>query len=112
LEVQKVPPRGARDAEAELGSTVRALRLAKGISQVDLAERANVSLGALKALEGGRGSTTKTLSKVLSALGEDGWVARIAPTAPEFNPLSLLDPRPTTRRARRRAPRRARRAEP
>ena len=88
-----------------LGEHVRALRLEKPWSQVALADLANVSLSALQGLEAGKGSSTVTLARVLSALGISDWADRLAPVAPTFNPLSLIDKRRAPAASRRRAPR-------
>ncbi|MCU1364298.1 MAG: family transcriptional regulator [Acidimicrobiaceae bacterium] len=77
------------DLEIQLGKGVRAHRLRQGLTQAELAERANVALGALKALEQGRNSTTATLVKVLRALGQTDWLSRLSPPAPTFSPLDL-----------------------
>lgn len=89
----------ARSAwEAELGRRLRALRLANELTQQELADRANVSLGALKHLEQGSGATTSTLAKVLRALGEEGWLDALAPPPAAFSPLELLERRRGTAR--------------
>ncbi|MHB1088791.1 MAG: helix-turn-helix domain-containing protein [Acidimicrobiales bacterium] len=97
------------ELERTLGESVRALRIDRRLTQVELAARANVSVGALKNLENGRGSNTTTLVRVVHVLGHDEWLRALAPSAPTFNPLDLLEPRtsPTRHGARRvRAPRR------
>ncbi len=76
--------------ERELGASVRAARLALDLRQVDLAEQANVSLGALKHLEAGAGSSVTTLVRVAGALGREDWLRGLGP-ASAFNPLALLD---------------------
>jgi transcriptional regulator with XRE-family HTH domain len=53
--------------ERRLGADARRLRLAQGVTQVELAQRANVSVSALKYLEWGRGSTLTTLIRVARA---------------------------------------------
>jgi transcriptional regulator with XRE-family HTH domain len=78
------------DLEMELGRRVRALRVARRLTQGELADRANVSVGALKHLEHGSGSTTSTLVKVLRALGEDAWISTLGPRPEPFNPLDVL----------------------
>ncbi len=100
----------ADDLERTLGRNVRSVRISRELTQVDLADRANVSLGALKHLEHGAGSTITTLVKVLRALGEEHWLETLAPTAAPFNPLHLLATRersastaPDRRRVRRRS---------
>lgn len=97
------------ELEATMGERLRSLRLAQRLTQVELAERANVSLGALKHLETGSGATTATLTKVVRALGQERWIESLGP-GPAFNPLALLE---AEERQGRRGPRRvpARRGE-
>lgn len=76
------------ELEANLGESLRALRLDRNIGQRTLAERAGVSLRAVKNLEGGSGSTLKTLMGVLRALDREDWLNTIAPVA-SINPLML-----------------------
>ena len=54
---------------AELGERLRALRLSQAWTQATVADKAGVSLRALRDLEAGRGSTVLTLIRVLKALG-------------------------------------------
>lgn len=80
--------------ERELGQQVRRLRKAQRLTQVQLADRANTSVGAIKNLESGRGATTRTLARALRALGVEGWLRTLdVPAASTFNPLELLDRR-------------------
>lgn len=90
------------ELEVQLGARLRALRLERNLDQATLAARAGVSLNALKHLEGGRGSTLKTLMSVLRALDRLEWFDTIAPVA-TINPLTM--PRAATPRQRA-APRR------
>lgn len=98
------PARSVEALEERLGQNLRATRIAQDLSQRELADRANVSLGAVRTLETGRGSTVTTLVKVLRALDRQDWVDALVPPAPPFNPLDLLDAphrrpgRPTERR--------------
>jgi transcriptional regulator with XRE-family HTH domain len=85
--------RSRSDQEVELGDGVRTLRIAARLTQDELAERANISIGALKNLERGRGSTTTTLVRVVHALGRDQWLADLAPAPVSFNPLDLIQGR-------------------
>jgi transcriptional regulator with XRE-family HTH domain len=80
------------ELERELGQNLRAVRIAGDLSQVELADLANISVGALQHLERGEGATTATLVKVLRALGREEWLSTLAPPAP-FNPLELLEVR-------------------
>jgi transcriptional regulator with XRE-family HTH domain len=74
--------------EAGLGENLKALRLTRNLDQKTLAERAGISVRALRNLEGGQGSTLKTLVSVLRALGRQAWLDTIAPVA-TINPLAL-----------------------
>ncbi len=94
-----------QELESTLGRNVRALRIAKRLTQIELSELANISVGALKSLERSKGSSLSTLVKVLHALGNDAWVAQLAPST-TFNPLALVEDR---RGARRSTPSRVRR---
>jgi len=78
------------DLEAVLGRSIRGRRIAAGFTQVELAGRADVSLGALRHLESGAGANTTTLVKVLRALGATGWLDALAPPPPQFSPLAEL----------------------
>lgn len=81
---------GVQELESALGRNVRARRISAGFTQVELAERANVSLGALRNLESGAGANTKTLVKVLRALGATEWIDALAPPTAAFSPMTKL----------------------
>lgn len=76
------------EMELDLGEKLKALRLARNLDQKTLAERAGVSVRALRNLEAGQGSTLKTLVRVLRALGRQEWLNTVAPVA-TINPLLL-----------------------
>jgi transcriptional regulator with XRE-family HTH domain len=96
------------DLERELGERIRAVRMAGRLTQVELADRANVSVGALKNLESGSGSSTSTLVKVLRALSQESWLDKLEPRPLSFNPLEVLEAR-RRESAKKAAPRRVRR---
>lgn len=75
------------ELEAGLGAAIKAVRLDLNIDQQTLAARAGISIGALKNLENGRGSTVRTLVSTLKALGREDWLTTIAPLA-SINPLT------------------------
>jgi transcriptional regulator with XRE-family HTH domain len=79
------------ELEELLGRNVRATRIAQDLTQVELADRANVSLGSVKSLENGRGSTIATLVKVVRALDQQSWIDALRPPSRAFNPLDLLE---------------------
>lgn len=89
------------EIEFALGESLRELRLQRNVDQETLAERASVSVTALKNLEAGRGRV-KTLISVVRALGRDEWFKTIAPLA-SVNPLTM--PRDAERRQRASKPR-------
>jgi transcriptional regulator with XRE-family HTH domain len=86
-------PMSVDQMEERLGQNIRATRIAQDLSQRELADRANVSLGAVKSLEKGSGSTITTFIKVVRALGQPSWIDAITPPARAFNPLDLIDDR-------------------
>ena len=78
------------ELEGAIGRQCRALRIDRALTQAELADRANVSLGALRHLEAGNGATTTTLVKVVRVLGREEWLEALAPTRP-FSPIALLE---------------------
>lgn len=90
------------EMEASLGERLKALRLDHDLDQKALAERAGISERSLRNLEGGRGSTLRTLTSVLRALGREQWLDTIAPVS-TINPLMLnraAEPRQRASRSR------------
>jgi transcriptional regulator with XRE-family HTH domain len=76
--------------EKRLGVEVRRLRVASGLTQVDLAQRANVSISTIRYLEAGRGSSLATLIRVAKVLDRTTWLASFAPVEPSVRPMELL----------------------
>lgn len=76
--------------EQQLGQQVRAVRRIRGLTQQQVADRANTSVGAVKNLESGRGATTRTLARVLRALDAEDWLGTLHVPEPTFNPLDLV----------------------
>ncbi|SFL30761.1 helix-turn-helix transcriptional regulator [Lysobacter sp. cf310] len=94
----KTPP----ELLVELGARISRLRIAKELTQAELASRAGVSPRALGDLERGKGSSLVTYVSVLKALDALSSLDALAP-APTISPMALL----RTRQAQpRRAPRR------
>ncbi|MDB5774947.1 MAG: family transcriptional regulator [Herbaspirillum sp.] len=87
------------ELEVALGESLKALRLNKNIDQKSLAERAGISVRALKNLENGHGSTLKSFTAVLRALGREEWLRTVAPVA-TINPLTLTRDAKPRQRAR------------
>lgn len=78
-----------------MGRRVRSARLARALDQRDLAERAGVSLSALRRLEAGQGSTLKTVIAVTNTLEEP-----LVMTESSTEPVRRRAPRATQTRPR------------
>jgi transcriptional regulator with XRE-family HTH domain len=92
------------ELEVRLGSHLRELRLLRNLDQKSLAERAGLSLNAVKHLESGRGARLNSLIKVLRALGRTDWLETLAPIV-SISPMQMLkrgsrEPRRARRRTR------------
>jgi transcriptional regulator with XRE-family HTH domain len=72
-----------------IGAQIRALRLRKNIDQETLAERAAISISALRNLEAGQGATLSTLIKTLRSLERTDWLDMLAPTV-SISPLQAI----------------------
>jgi len=80
----------------ELGGRLRRARLNANVSQQALADRAGVSLGALRSAEAGRGSSMTTFIRLMRALGFVDRMDAVVPE-PEISPLQLLAMKGTRR---------------
>jgi transcriptional regulator with XRE-family HTH domain len=97
--------RTVEEWEEHVGSQIRATRIAANLDQADLAEHADVSVGAVKSLESGRGSTLKTIIKVVRALERTDWLESLAPPI-TISPLAMLASKRSVARPRQRVIRR------
>jgi transcriptional regulator with XRE-family HTH domain len=88
------------ELEILLGEDIKALRLQKNIDRKTLCARAGISEHALRNLEGGKGSTLKTLIRILKALKRESWLNTLSPTT-SINPLHLVRKKAQRQRARR-----------
>lgn len=79
------------DAEwlAYLGEQVREQRMRAGLDQQTLARRASISVGAVKNLESGKGSSLTSLVKVIRALRREDWLQSLAPRI-TVSPMQML----------------------
>lgn len=77
------------ELEAQLGSQVRARRLAANRTVEDLAHAAGIAAKTLQNLELGRGSSLGTLVKVLRALDAEAWLGTLTPPA-ATSPVAIL----------------------
>lgn len=85
--------------ELEIGRQLSRMRLMQNIDQRVLAERAGVSLNAVKNLEHGKGSTLRSLIRVLRALGRIEWLNSLSPEV-SISPMQILESRKRTPRQR------------
>lgn len=92
------------ETEHQVGEQLRALRLGRNIDQQTLAERAGISLRAVKNIESGSGSTLRTLVLVARALGREDWFAAMAPVATIDTLATVRSAKPRQRARRRAAP--------
>ena len=87
-------PRNRQTIDEQLsaiGSALRDRRVLAAMTQEELAQRADISLGALQNLEHGRGSSVRTLLRVSRLLGSDQWVDALQPSpTPTVSPMQLL----------------------
>jgi len=88
-----------QELEAELGDSLKSLRLQRNIDQKTLGERAGVSLSAIKNLESGKGASIKTLVRVAKTLGMQDWLLSAAPRV-TVNPLHMVKGKTGRQRAR------------
>ena len=72
----------------ELGRRVREERIAAGLKQQELADRAAISSDTLSALENGRSVSTEKLALILRELGYAGVMENLLPE-PVISPLDL-----------------------
>jgi transcriptional regulator with XRE-family HTH domain len=79
----------AEELELSLGEQLQKLRLSRNLDQQTVAERAGISVRALRNLEAGRGSTLATFVRVLKALDKTEFLASLN-TVPTINPMDLL----------------------
>lgn len=86
--------------EQSLGAQLRRARLDTNTSQQHLADRANVSIGALRNLEAGRGATLRTLISVVRGLDLTEWLDDLYPDQ-GATPLELARGRGMARRRER-----------
>lgn len=70
------------ELQHQLGQYVRSLRLAQNMTVQEVASSTELAEKSVRNLEGGKGSTTETLFKVLSAVGARRLLNALAPAEP------------------------------
>lgn len=81
--------RTAPEIVADLGQRIRDYRLSRRLKQETVANKAQVSVRALRNLEAGTGSNLETLVRVLRALGLDDNLGNLVPQ-PTVSPMAML----------------------
>ena len=80
----------------KLGEDVKRLRLLKLMTRQELADKAGVSINAMKNLELGGHASVETLIRVVSVLQKLDWLNALAPVV-SINPLYMINGRPRRR---------------
>lgn len=83
-------PLSTTEWETAIGKAMSKMRRAQGKSQKDLAKIAGLSVSAIKKIEGGHGSTLRSLILIARALGRTDWLSSFATTEPAISPLDLF----------------------
>jgi transcriptional regulator with XRE-family HTH domain len=94
-----------REWELRIGEQVRAVRIARSLTQAELARLASLSETSVRNLERGRGSTLTTLIGVARVLGRTEWLDGLDERSVGPSPIELLRrsrSQPTTRQRVRR----------
>jgi len=84
-----IPLKSIDDYETLIGEQFRRLRIAAEIDQIQLAAAANISLGAIKNLENGNGSSLKSLIRVARVLNQEKWLESLYPLT-TVSPMQML----------------------
>lgn len=84
-----IPLKSIDDYEILIGEQFRRLRIAAEMDQIQLAGAANISLGAIKNLENGSGSSLKTLIRVARVFNQEQWLESLCPRT-TVNPMQVL----------------------
>ena len=84
---------------AEVGDSIRKLRLQRNLSQGVVAERSGISFGAYRNLESGQGVSLRSFLAVCRTLGKTDWMRTLPP--PMVSPMEILrrENRPVRQRA-------------
>ena len=84
---------------AEVGDSIRKLRLQRNLSQGVVAERSGISFGAYRNLESGQGASLRSFLAVCRTLGKTDWMRTLPP--PMISPMEILrhENRPMRQRA-------------
>jgi transcriptional regulator with XRE-family HTH domain len=85
------------ELQRELGETIRALRIGRGLTQAEVAAKAGVALRSLAALERLGKSSLETFVRALNALQASDLIGKMAPQS-QVSPLAILHNKGKARR--------------
>lgn len=91
-----------QELEIMLGENIKSLRLQKNLDRQTLCNQAGISVSALRHIESGKGSTIKTLIRIVRVLDRESWLAGIAPLV-SINPLHMVREKNIRQRASKRS---------
>ena len=80
----------SNELQSRLGESINRLRLKKGISQAEVAAKANVAVTSIIRLEAGKGGNLSTFIKVLKALDSESWLNTLAPLI-TVSPMDIVN---------------------
>ena len=83
---------------AEVGDSIRKLRLQRNLSQEVVAERSGISFGAYRHLESGKGTSLRSFLAVCRTFGKTDWLRTLPP--PMISPMEILKRESRTPRQR------------
>jgi transcriptional regulator with XRE-family HTH domain len=89
-----------KEWEESIGTQIRNLRIKRGLDQQQLADKSNISVGAVKNIERGKGSSLKTLIQIIRALDSDHWLSTLSPVISVSPMQKLLESRRNAPRQR------------
>jgi transcriptional regulator with XRE-family HTH domain len=84
---------------ALIGERLREERLRQNLTQETVADKAGVSVRAIRSLEAGAGAQLTTFVRALKALGAESALHALLP-ASEISPMAMLERRAPRRRGR------------
>ncbi len=87
---QTSEPLSTAEWEVALGRDISKMRRAQDLTQKDLAKITDLSVSAIKKIEGGHGSSMRSLILIARALGRTDWLSSFPSQEPEISPLELL----------------------
>ncbi len=82
--------RTAAEWQGRLGRQVRSIRIARGLTQAQLAALCSLSTPTINKLESGKGGRIETLAQVLRVLGRSQWFDTLDPGFDQPSPLQML----------------------